>query len=64
MKPKKDLENGYSIIKVRGEYSLCYDLRRDNKRYNLKMKLKDKITFDENLKLFREKLCKKYPELE
>lgn len=53
----------YSIQNFRNAPHLTYDRRIEDKRYNLRMKMKSDKTQDEELTRFNEKLRKKYTDL-
>ena len=53
----------YSIQNFRNAPHLTYDRRVEDKRYNLRMKMKSDKTQDEELTRFNEKLRKKYTDL-
>ena len=53
----------YTIQNFRNAPHLTYDRRIDDKRVNLKMKMKTDKTQEEELKRFNDKLFKKYPDL-
>ena len=53
----------YTIQNFRNAPHLTYDHKHDDKRVNLKMKMKTDKTQEEELKRFNDKLFKKYPAL-
>lgn len=53
----------YTIQNFRNAPHLTLDRHSDNKRYNLKMKMKENKSLTEELERFNEKLKKKYPNL-
>ena len=53
----------YTIQNFRNAPHLTYDHKHDDKRVNLKMKMKTDKTQEEELKRFNDKLFKKYPDL-
>jgi len=54
----------YTIQNFRNAPHLTYDHKHDDKRVNLKMKMKTDKTQEEELKRFNDKLFKKYPDLQ
>jgi hypothetical protein len=61
---KKELPQYYTIRNFRNAPHLTFERRTNDKRYNLKMKMKPNKTNKEELERFNEKLFKKYPELQ
>ena len=61
--PKKEVPQYYSIQKFRNAPHLTYDRRVADKRFGLRMKMKENKTIQEELERFNGKLYKKYPEL-
>lgn len=61
---KKELPQYYTIQNFRKAPHLTYDRRINEKRYNLKMKMKPNKNKEDELRRFNEKLFKKYPELQ
>ena len=61
---KKELPQYYTIRNFRNAPHLTFERRTNDKRYNLKMKMKSNKTNKEELERFNEKLFKKYPELQ
>jgi hypothetical protein len=59
---EKELPPYYTIQNFRNAPHLTFDRRIDDKRYNLKMKMKPDKTKKEELERFNEKLKKKYGE--
>ena len=59
---EKELPPYYTIQNFRNATHLTFDRRIDDKRYNLKMKMKPDKTKKEELERFNEKLKKKYGE--
>ena len=57
---EKELPQYYTIQNFRNAPHLTFDRRIDDKRYNLKMKMKPDKTKKEELERFNEKLKKKY----
>lgn len=57
---KKELPQYYTIQNFRNAPHLTFDRRIDDKRYNLKMKMKENKSIKEELERFNEKLKKKY----
>jgi hypothetical protein len=60
---EKELPQYYTIQNFRKAPHLVFDKRIDDKRYNLKMKMKPEKTKEEELERFNAKLKKKYPDL-
>ena len=60
---KRELPPYYTIQNFRNAPHLTFDRRIHNKRYNLKMKMKENKSLTEELERFNEKLKKKYPNL-
>ena len=60
---EKELPPYYTIQNFRKAPHLVFDKRIDDKRYNLKMKMKPEKTKEEELERFNAKLKKKYPDL-
>jgi hypothetical protein len=60
---KKELPQYYTIQNFRNAPHLTFDRRIDDKRHNLKMKMKENKSLTEELERFNEKLKKKYPKL-
>jgi len=58
---KRELPTYYTIQNFRNTPHLTFDRHTDNKRYNLKMKMKENKSLKEELERFNEKLKKKYP---
>lgn len=61
---KKELPQYYTIRNFRNAPHLSFERRTNDKRYNLKIKMKPNKTNKEELERFNEKLFKKYPELQ
>lgn len=59
----KTLPVGFSIRQSRGSPHLVYELRSQEKRYNLRMKLKSTDELTDVFDKFKENLISKYPEL-
>ena len=60
---KRELPPYYTIQNFRNAPHLTFDRRINDKRYNLKMKMKENKSLTEELERFNEKLKKKYPNL-
>jgi len=60
---EKELPQYYTIQNFRNAPHLTFDRRIHDKRYNLKMKMKENKSLTEELERFNEKLKKKYPNL-
>lgn len=60
---KRELPPYYTIQNFRNAPHLTFDRRIHDKRYNLKMKMKENKSLTEELERFNEKLKKKYPNL-
>ena len=60
---ERELPPYYTIQNFRNAPHLTFDRRIDDKRYNLKMKMKENKSLKEELERFNEKLKKKYPNL-
>ena len=60
---ERELPPYYTIQNFRNSPHLTFDRRIDDKRYNLKMKMKENKSLTEELVRFNEKLNKKYPNL-
>tara|TARA_B110000908_G_scaffold99746_1_gene117763 strand:+ start:1872 stop:2747 length:876 start_codon:yes stop_codon:yes gene_type:complete len=60
---ERELPPYYTIQNFRNAPHLTFDRRIDDKRYNLKMKMKENKSLEEELERFNEKLKKKYPNL-
>ena len=60
---KRELPPYYTIQNFRNAPHLTFDRRIDDKRHNLKMKMKENKSLTEELERFNEKLKKKYPNL-
>tara|TARA_B110000211_G_scaffold228778_1_gene285555 strand:+ start:299 stop:1183 length:885 start_codon:yes stop_codon:yes gene_type:complete len=57
---ERELPPYYTIQNFRNAPHLTFDRRIDDKRYNLKMKMKENKSLEEELERFNEKLKKKY----
>lgn len=60
---KRELPPYYTIQNFRNAPHLTFDRRIHDKRYNLKMKIKENKSLTDELERFNEKLKKKYPNL-
>jgi len=60
---KRELPPYYTIQNFRNAPHLTFDRRIHDKRYNLKMKMKENKSLTDELEKFNEKLKKKYPNL-
>ena len=60
---KRELPPYYTIQNFRNAPHLTFDRRIHDKRYNLKMKMKENKSLTDELERFNEKLKKKYPNL-
>ena len=60
---KRELPTYYTIQNFRNAPHLTFDRRIHDKRYNLKMKMKENKSLTDELERFNEKLKKKYPNL-
>jgi hypothetical protein len=61
---KIKMPTGFGVHIFRDAEHLVYDIKKDNTRYNLRMKINKNKDFEEEFQRFTEKLKDKYPELE